>query len=149
MTKKKSKQNKPYETNELEKTDFLNKKICFSKKRNFSPAIKKDIPVKKIKYPKFTCPKCGKQITEIAAALSDKETGEPAHFSCVLEILKNSETLKENEEIIYIGSGNFAIVAFENPKNRKKFTITKLIEWENKAIISSWKNEIADLASKV
>lgn len=81
--------------------------------------------------------------------MADKESGEPVHFTCVLEFLKNAENLGENEEVIYIGNGNFAVAFFENPRIRKKFKIKKLIEWEDKNKVYDWKKEIAELASRV
>ncbi|MGP1439029.1 MAG: hypothetical protein ACTTKH_08170 [Treponema sp.] len=101
----------------------------------------------KIEWSKIVCEKCGKEIKDLTLALSDKNTGNPVHFDCILSFIKNSEELKENEEIIYIGHGNFAIVSFENPKIRKKFKIVKLIEWEEKNEDCQWKNEIKKLAS--
>lgn len=118
-----------------------------SKKRNYSQ--KKLFEFKKIEFPAPVCPKCGQTIKDITSAISDKNTGNPVHFDCVIDFLKKSETLNESEEVIYIGAGNFAVVYFENPKIRKNFKIIKLIEWENKNQANEWKSEIAELASKV
>ena len=101
----------------------------------------------KIEWPKPICEKCGKEIRDLTTALSDKDSGNPVHFDCILEFIKNSEEIKENEEVIYIGNGNFAIVSFENPKIRKKFKIVKSIEWEEKNRTYQWKDEIKELAS--
>ena len=70
------------------------------------------------------------------------------HFDCVIEFLKKAEELKEGEEIIYIGNGNFAVAYFENPKIRKNFKIIKLIEWEDKNKLYQWKKDISELTSK-
>lgn len=120
-----------------------------NKKNKVFHQKKKETPIKKIDYPQYVCTKCGQPIEDISSAISDKETGNPIHFTCVIEFLKNAETLKEKEEIIYIGNGNFAIVYFENPKIRKKFKIVKLIEWEDKNKNYSWKTDIAELASRI
>lgn len=119
-------------------------------KRKTSPKKKKtpEEPIQKIEFPKYMCSKCNTEIKEISSALGDKETGEPTHFKCVFEFLKNSEEIKDKEELIYIGHGNFAIVNIPNPKNRKEFKIIKLIEWENKNKEYPWKRELAELASK-
>lgn len=101
----------------------------------------------KIEWPRVVCEKCGKEIKDLNTALSDKNTGNPIHFDCILEFIKDSEEIKENEEVIYIGSGNFAIVTFENPKIRKSFKIVKHIEWEEKNELHAWKDEIKELAS--
>lgn len=101
----------------------------------------------KIEWPKPICEKCGKEIRDLTTALSDKDSGNPVHFDCILEFIKNSEEIKENEEVIYIGNGCFAIVSFENPKIKKKFKIVKSIEWEEKNRTYQWKDEIKELAS--
>lgn len=101
----------------------------------------------KIEWPKTVCEKCGKEIKELNTALSDKNTGKPIHFDCVLEFIKNSEQIKEDEEVIYIGNGNFAIVTFENPKIRKSFKIVKSIEWEERNKIYQWKDGVKKLSS--
>ena len=101
----------------------------------------------KIEWPKTICEKCGKEIKDLTTALSDKNTGNPIHFDCILEFIKNSEEIKEGEEVIYIGNGNFAIVVFENPKIRKKFKIIRYVEWEEKNNSLQWKTKIKELAS--
>ncbi|WP_024469528.1 hypothetical protein [Treponema pedis] len=144
MSKKKFKQNTGRENNYgIQYSDFQ------SKKRKYSPPKRPQIQIKKIEYPEFICTKCGKHIEDLSAAIADKESGQPVHFDCVMEFLKKAEDLKQNEEVIYIGNGNFAVAYFENPKLRKNFKIIKLIEWEDKNKIYSWKAELADLASKV
>jgi len=104
-------------------------------------------PIHKIEWPEHLCEKCAKPITDLTQALSDKSTGKPVHFECVLDFLKNSEELKEKEEVVYIGNGNFAVVYFENPKIRSKFKIVKLIEWEDRGKIYEWRDEVANLGS--
>lgn len=101
----------------------------------------------KVSWPEHICKKCGLPIKDPTLAISDKVTGLPVHFDCILKFLKQSEELKENEEVIYIGSGNFAIVYFENPKIRKQFKIIKLIEWETGSRTSEWRIEMAKLGS--
>nr|WP_303932514.1 hypothetical protein [Treponema denticola] len=103
---------------------------------------------KKIEYPEFKCTKCGEIIQDLSSAIADKESGLPVHFDCVIEFLKKAEELKEGEEIIYIGNGNFAVAYFENPKVRKNFKIIKLIEWEDKNKLYQWKKDISELTSK-
>ena len=102
---------------------------------------------KKIKYPEYKCTKCGEIIQDLSSAIADKESGLPVHFDCVIEFLKKAEELKEGEEIIYIGNGNFAVAYFENPKVRKNFKIIKLIEWEDKNKLYQWKKDISELTS--
>ena len=109
--------------------------------QNREPALKK------IEYPEYKCTKCGEIIQDLNSAIADKESGQPVHFDCVIGFLKKAEELKEGEEIIYIGNGNFAVAYFENPKVRKNFKIIKLIEWEDKNKLYQWKKDISELTS--
>jgi len=107
---------------------------------------KEEFP-QKISWPEPVCKKCGKPIKDIAFAISDRTSEEPVHFDCALNFLKNSEELQDNEEILYMGGGNFAIVWFENPSIRKNFKIRKLIEWEVEGKTREWRQEIVRLGS--
>lgn len=102
-----------------------------------------------IKGREVICPCCGQQITDIASALTDKETQKPAHFECILEKVSSAEILGENEKIAYIGQGRFGILYFENPRDQRKFTIKKIIEWEERDKVSPWRTELSELYSKV
>lgn len=122
------------------------KRVFYNPQRSPSKIQKKEIYTK-IEWPKMVCEKCGKEIKDLNTALSDKNTGNPVHFDCILNFIKSSEEVKENEEVVYIGNGSFAIVVFENPRIRKKFKIIKYIEWEEKNKKYQWRDEIKQLAS--
>ena len=96
-----------------------------------------------------SCARCGKEIAELASALADRQTGEPVHFDCVLEMLKEQERLKENERLTYIGQGKFAVLHFENPRDTRHFTIVKTIEWEPRDAHYDWRTEMSGLYSQV
>jgi len=130
--------------NKNEKVNHNNKK---GSARVYGTKKKTLEPIRKIEWPDHSCEKCGEPITDLTQALSDKNTGKPVHFECILKFLKNSEVLKEKEEVVYIGNGNFAVVYFENPKVRSKFKIVKLIEWEDRSKIYEWRNQVAELGS--
>ncbi|GHV85464.1 hypothetical protein AGMMS50230_10720 [Spirochaetia bacterium] len=91
------------------------------------------------------CVRCGKPITDIHAALTDRN-GEAVHFDCVMTELAEHETLEEGDTLSYIGGGRFGIVHFNNPGRveTKKFTIKKILEWENKENRAEWRGVIAD-----
>ena len=105
--------------------------------------------IKELKQREVTCPICGKSIDDLASALADKRTGEPVHFDCVLEELQNRETLEENQQVTYIGQGRFAVVHFPNMQDTRKFSIVKIIEWEEKDKKFDWRQEIAGMYSQV
>ena len=96
------------------------------------------------KFASLVCPCCGEAIKDITGAIAFKETGEPAHFDCVLKLLEESEPRAENEKIIYIGHGNFAAVVFENPRDTRKFKIVRTIEWEDNKSRPEWRASILD-----
>ncbi|MEL3906394.1 MAG: hypothetical protein P1P65_05125 [Treponema sp.] len=95
------------------------------------------------------CGRCGKPIKDISAALADKADGNPVHFDCVLNFLKNSETLQENEALTYIGQGRFAVIKYASMVTMKEFTIVRIIEWEDKNHRAEWRQTIADRFSLI
>jgi len=93
------------------------------------------------------CPWCGKQIKDIATAISDKETGRPVHFDCVLARIMQMENLDQNDSVCYIGGGRFGIVHYNNPPDTRDFTIKKILEWEAKEINNEWRRPISEYFS--
>jgi len=105
--------------------------------------------IREIKQNQHICPCCNKLIYEITTALADQKTGEPVHFDCVLEQLQQTETLKQNEKITYIGQGRFAIVYFPNIHDTRHFNIVRIIEWESKDKKYPWREDISSVFSQV
>mgnify|MGYP001768549153 CR=1 FL=1 len=101
------------------------------------------------KLPTPLCPRCGEPIQDVTSALSDKATGEPMHFDCVLSFLQGAETLGTNEKIVYIGQGRFAVMFFENLSDTRKFKIVRTIEWEGREARPEWRSDISGLFSQV
>ena len=97
----------------------------------------------------FTCAQCGKPIKDLSAALADKTDGKPVHFDCVLNFLKQNETLHENEAVTYIGQGRFAVIKYASMVTMKEFTIVRIIEWEDKNQRAEWRSTIADRFSLI
>ena len=93
------------------------------------------------------CPWCGKQINDIAMAITDKDSGRPVHFDCVLARIAESENLETNDAVCYIGGGRFGIIHYNNPPGTKDFTIKKIFEWENKDSNSDWRRPISEYFS--
>lgn len=90
------------------------------------------------------CPYCGKPIKDLSAAISDRNTGEPVHFDCVLSRISEGEALEEGEVVSYIGGGRFGVVYFANPRDPRNFTIKKILEWEDKENRASWRQSVSD-----
>lgn len=102
----------------------------------------------KTQFSSHICEYCNQPIEELASAIASKESGNPAHFDCVLAKINNSEKLGENEKITYIGQGRFAVVYFENPHDLRHFTIRRIIEWENRETKYEWRDDIANIFSQ-
>jgi hypothetical protein len=90
------------------------------------------------------CLYCGKPIRDIASALADKRTGEAVHFDCIITKITKDEILEKGDVVAYIGGGRFGVVHFNSPGEIKKFTIKKILEWENKDCRAEWRTSISD-----
>lgn len=102
------------------------------------------IPVaapKSVREPKLKCEICGKEIAQIASAMSTPSGGY-AHFDCVLEDIKKNEVLAENQVVSYIGSGNFGVC--EKDENGS-YHIVKTINYENAEKIKAMKEYVESL----
>jgi hypothetical protein len=95
------------------------------------------------------CIWCKKPIKDITTAISDKETGNPVHFDCVVMRIADMEHLKTNESVCYIGGGRFGIVHCNNPPDMRDFTIKKIIEWEIKEKEYEWRKPISEYYSLI
>ncbi len=84
------------------------------------------------------CPVCKKNIRDISAAITENESGSPAHFDCILKKLSENEEIGKQEKVIYLGSGNFGIVKL---LNNRKFEIIKKLNYENADCADSWRKE--------
>jgi len=92
------------------------------------------------------CIHCGQPITDLSAALTDKNGG-TVHFDCVMAELSKREELEEGDVLSYVGGGRFGIVRFASPAERKSqraFTIKRILEWEDKDQRAEWRDIIAD-----
>jgi hypothetical protein len=93
------------------------------------------------------CPWCGKQITDLTAAITDKESGLPVHFDCVIERITAMENLEPNDSICYIGGGRFGILHYNNPPDTRDFVIKKILEWELKDTNTKWRRPFSEYFS--
>lgn len=124
----------------------LSEKIRFDKDTGTLVERPKWVPVQPSAEPIPThdCPYCGKPIKDIALALTDKGTGSPVHFDCVMARLAESEALEQGDAVTYIGGGRFGVVHFPNPQDTKHFQIKKILEWEHKENRADWRKTVAD-----
>ena len=95
--------------------------------------------------PVLNCCRCGRVITDVPAALTDRLTGKPVHFDCVMAELAKQETLEAGDTLSYIGGGRFGIICFNTGKGESRnFSIKKIFEWEDKEKRAEWRGAISD-----
>jgi hypothetical protein len=94
--------------------------------------------------PEPECPLCGKPIKDLAAALTDKTTGVPVHFDCILSTLGEREPLEDGDQLAYIGGGRFGIIHYNDPRDHRTFQIRKVLQWEDQNTRSDWRKQVAD-----
>jgi hypothetical protein len=111
----------------------------FYDRPKWTPAKKPDEPI-----PELVCSLCDKPITDIASAICDRKEDRVFHFDCILARLKQNETLGEGDSFTYIGGGRFGIVHHDA---HKKFTIKKIIEWDETEERVPWRRLVADYFS--
>jgi hypothetical protein len=91
----------------------------------------------------LSCPICGKPVYDLSTALAAaRESGEPAHFDCVLERVAASETLATGEKLVYLGSGAFGVVEFKD-RNESQFTVKRRIQWEKEGEKKDWRKSMS------
>jgi len=96
-----------------------------------------------------TCPLCGKPLYDLSTALSaNKETGEPAHFDCVLERVLASESLGAGEKIVYLGSGAFGVIEYTD-RSESAFVVKRRIQWEKEGEKREWRKNLSSRISSL
>lgn len=97
------------------------------------------------------CPWCGNPIKDLSTAVTDRNSGKPVHFDCVLARIAEGENLERGDMVSYIGGGRFGVVHFSNfPDIQKRsgegrqFIIKKIFEWEDKENRAEWRQSISD-----
>jgi hypothetical protein len=93
------------------------------------------------------CPWCGNKIKDITTAISDKGSGNPIHFDCVLTRIVEMEQLENNDTVCYIGGGRFGIIHYNNPPDMRDISIKKIIEWEIKDRVYEWRKPFSEYFS--
>ena len=88
------------------------------------------------------CPVCGKQVRELASALTHRVSRKPAHFDCVVRELRESNEIAPQEKICYLGGGSFGILEFRAPGGPTRFVIKKRIQYEEKEAPQEWKKPL-------
>lgn len=87
------------------------------------------------------CPISNQPIEDIYTAIEDPDSGRPARFEAVLELLAEREKIDDDERIVYIGSGTFAVVE-DQPDGGFPF-IKRRIEFEDTQQRREWRRELS------
>jgi hypothetical protein len=87
------------------------------------------------------CPISHEPIEDVYTAIDDPDTGKPARFDAVLERLAKREQIAEDESIIYIGGGVFAVA--RNYKEGAFPEIVRRIEFEDSHHRQEWRRELS------
>ncbi|MBQ3923128.1 MAG: hypothetical protein II707_07505 [Spirochaetales bacterium] len=87
------------------------------------------VPYSVIKAESTICPICEKKIENMADTITDRRTGQPAHFVCVHDSLMKTLSLRDNQRLSYMGSGVFAVIEDQNEEGKPKFKIKEKFEY--------------------
>lgn len=93
----------------------------------------------------FVCSCCGKEIGDYWSAVCDKNENGILHFECALSVVSENEKIEAGEKLSYIGQGRFAVIKFADPKNPKRFSIRKIVNWESEGQHPKWREDISKL----
>ncbi len=85
------------------------------------------------------CPVCQRPVRELSSAIAHRETGGPAHFDCILKVLREEHRPAENEKICYLGNGSFGVVQFRGPM---RFFVRKRVQYEKTDPPAEWRKTI-------
>jgi hypothetical protein len=94
-----------------------------------------------IEFPR--CPICQKAVRDLTSAITHKESGQPAHFDCILRALRSDNAVQQHEKICYLGKGSFGIVQFREHSGRPSFFIRKRIQYEDPEPVPQWRQKPA------
>jgi hypothetical protein len=89
------------------------------------------------------CPLSGEPIDNIYVAIADPDSGNPTRFDKVLERLAGREELTENQRLVYIGAGNFAVIEERVKDRRKTVEVVKKIPYEDTHQKNAWRRELS------
>lgn len=88
------------------------------------------------------CPLSGEPVKNVLTAIADPETGRPANFDSVLHRLGESEELRPNEQICYLGRGSFGILVDQKGK-RPRYFVRKRFQFEDEHEKYPWRRELS------
>ena len=88
------------------------------------------------------CPVCGEPVRELASALTHRQSGQPAHFDCIVKELREANPLGPQERLCYLGGGAFGVLTWRVEGNPASFVIKRRIPYEDPRIPQEWKKQL-------
>ncbi|MCK5268989.1 MAG: hypothetical protein KAR07_12485 [Spirochaetes bacterium] len=89
--------------------------------------------VEKIKKHKSECSICRQPIDDMLSAIGSEKNNDTRHFTCAQKEILKYEKLLENEELTYIGGGDFVIIQKQKNKGKKNILLRKRINYKEPA----------------
>lgn len=88
--------------------------------------------IKPVNAPELRSCKSDQIIQDPRTALDKNSVNEHLSFDEAIEQLRASENLADEEEILYVGQGKFAVVHYEQKGKKKTMQILRIIEFEHR-----------------
>jgi hypothetical protein len=88
------------------------------------------------------CPVCGEPVQELSSALTHRQSGQPAHFDCVVKELLEANPLGPQERLCYLGGGVFGVLTWKVEGNPASFVIKRRIPYEDPHAPQEWKQQL-------
>ena len=88
------------------------------------------------------CPVCGEPVRELSSALTHRQSGQPAHFDCVVKELREANPVGPQERLCYLGGGVFGVLTWKVEGNPASFVIKRRIPYEDPRTPQEWKRQL-------
>lgn len=115
-----------------EKTDQSNAKVNDQNQSVGDTRVKAEVQSGELP----TCPVCNSVIKNVTIAIKHRDSGEPAHFDCVLKQLRieNQDKMGKKRKVYYVGGGEFAIVKekFDKRGRLKSYHVLERLSYEKR-----------------
>ena len=114
-------------------------------RRHQRPAVERpERPAKQEAAPRVFpgCPVCGEPVRELSSALTHRQSGQPAHFDCVVKELREANPIGPQERLCYLGGGVFGVLTWKVEGNPASFVIKRRIPYEDPRAPQEWKRQL-------
>jgi hypothetical protein len=95
------------------------------------------------------CPVCGAPVQELSSALTHRQSGQPAHFDCIVKELREANPLGPQERLCYLGGGVFGVLTWKVEGNPASFVIKRRIPYEDPRSPQEWKQQLQSAGQSI